>query len=157
MTPAIDAARKAGIRFRIHQYQHDPAAESYGLEAAEALGVEASHVFKTLLAQLDNGQLVVAIIPVDRQLDLKSLAAACKARKASMAPVAAAERSSGYVAGGISPLGQRKRLPTLIDESVVYAACETAARVSRPRRLFTNAVRLHANPPATPYEADLRP
>ena len=119
MTPAIDAAKKAKVEHRIHQYQHDPAADSYGLEAAEALDLPPEQVFKTLVAQLDDGKLVVAIVPVARQLDLKALAAACKVKKAAMAPVAAAERSSGYVAGGISPLGQRKRLTTLLDESAL--------------------------------------
>lgn len=122
MTPAVQMATKAGIPFKVHQYAHDPAAESYGLEAAEALGLAPQQVFKTLLAQLDNRSLVVALVPVHQQLDLKALATACGAKKAMMAPVALAERSTGYVAGGISPLGQRKRLATVVDASLLEQA-----------------------------------
>jgi Cys-tRNA(Pro)/Cys-tRNA(Cys) deacylase len=119
VTPAVAAAGKAGIQFKLHQYAHDPDAESFGLEAAEALGLAPERVFKTLLAQLDGRALVVALVPVHQQLDLKALATACGAKKAMMAPVALAERSTGYVAGGISPLGQRKRLPTVVDASLL--------------------------------------
>jgi Cys-tRNA(Pro)/Cys-tRNA(Cys) deacylase len=119
MTPAVAAAGKAGIQFKLHQYAHDASAESFGLEAAEALELAPERVFKTLLAQLDGRALVVALVPVHRQLDLKALATACGAKKAMMAPVALAERSTGYVAGGISPLGQRKRLPTVVDASLL--------------------------------------
>ena len=118
MTPAVDSAKKAGIEFRLHAYEHDPATDSYGLEAAHALKLAPARVFKTLLAQLDTGKLVVALVPVEKQLDLKALAAAMRVKKAAMAAVADAERSSGYVAGGISPLGQRKRLPTVVDDSL---------------------------------------
>ena len=117
MTPAINAARKAGITHRIHEYQHDPAAESYGLEAAEKLGVSADRVFKTLIAELDDGRLAVAIVPVATSLNLKSLAAAIGAKRAEMADMVKAERATGYVAGGISPIGQKKRLPTVLDDS----------------------------------------
>lgn len=122
MTPAVESARRAGVAFRLHSYVHDPDSSSYGLEAAEALGLAPERVFKTLVARLDGGHLVVGLVPVDRQLDLKALAAACKAKKAAMAAVADAERATGYVAGGISPLGQRKRLPTLVDESLLRHA-----------------------------------
>lgn len=104
--------------FTVHAYKHDPKHESYGLEAAERLGLDPATVFKTLVASVD-GKLTVAIVPVERQLDLKALAAACKAKKAQMAPVPDAERATGYVAGGISPLGQRKQLPTVIDDSAL--------------------------------------
>ncbi len=104
--------------FIVHTYKHDPKHESYGLEAAERLNLNPATVFKTLVALLD-GKLAVAIVPVERQLDLKALAAALRAKKAQMAPVPDAERATGYVAGGISPLGQRKQLPTVIDESAL--------------------------------------
>ncbi|RKQ93482.1 Cys-tRNA(Pro)/Cys-tRNA(Cys) deacylase [Solirubrobacter pauli] len=115
-TPATKALERAKVAFVTHTYEHDPKHESYGLEAAERLGLDPGTVFKTLVADLD-GKLTVAIVPVERQLDLKALAAAVKAKKAQMADVKQAERTTGYVAGGISPLGQRKALPTVIDES----------------------------------------
>ena len=106
----------------IRAYEHDPRAHdrglSYGQEAALALGIEAERVFKTLLAEVD-GSLTVAVVPVDGQLDLKALAAAVGGKKAAMADPAAAERATGYVVGGISPLGQRKRLPTVVDASAL--------------------------------------
>ena len=117
MTPAINAAKKAGISYRIHEYTHDPNAESYGLEAAEKLGVPAERVFKTLVAELDDGRLAVGIVPVATSLNLKSLASAVGARRAEMADMAKAERTTGYVAGGISPIGQKKRLPAVLDAS----------------------------------------
>ena len=119
MTPAVVAAQRAKIDFRLHEYEHDPAAPSYGLEAAEKLGVEPARVFKTLLAKIDGARLAVAIVPVERSLDLKALAAALGGKRAAMADVAEAERATGYVAGGISPLGQRKRLPTVLDASAL--------------------------------------
>jgi Cys-tRNA(Pro)/Cys-tRNA(Cys) deacylase len=115
-TPATLALSKAKIPFTLHEYEHDPKADSYGLEASEALGVPPEQVFKTLVAAVD-GKLTVGVVPVSRQLDLKALAAAAGGKKASMAEVAAAERATGYVAGGISPLGQKRRLPVFIDES----------------------------------------
>lgn len=115
MTPAVTALEKAKVAHRVLPYDHDPAAESYGLEAAEALGLDPTLVHKTLVARTDDGRHVVGIVPVDRTLDLKALAKAVGAKKATMAEVADAERITGYVAGGISPLGQRKRLPTVID------------------------------------------
>ena len=115
-TPATLALTSAGIAFELHHYEHDPRAASYGLEAAEALGAEPARVFKTLLASLD-GNLVVGIVPVDGQLDLKALARALGGSKATMAEVSAAERATGYVAGGISPVGQKRRHRTVLDES----------------------------------------
>lgn len=115
MTPAVQAANRAGIPFELLEYAHRPDAESYGLEAANALALAPHLVFKTLIAKIDGRKLVVALLPVNRDLDLKALAAAEGGKRGEMAPVAEAERSTGYVAGGISPLGQRKRLRTVID------------------------------------------
>jgi len=112
-TPAIVAAERAGIVYSVHEYSHDPKASSYGLEAADKLGVDAARVFKTLVADVD-GTLTVAVVPVAAQLDLKALG-----KRAAMADPKLAERTTGYVAGGISPLGQRKRLVTVIDESAL--------------------------------------
>lgn len=117
-TPATLALTRAGVEFSTHAYDHDPAAGSYGLEAAEALGLDPAQVLKTLLAEVD-GRLVVGIVPVAGQLDLKSLAAATGGKRASMADPAAAERATGYVVGGISPVGQRKGHPTVLDESAL--------------------------------------
>ncbi|KAB7628168.1 Cys-tRNA(Pro) deacylase [Alkalilimnicola sp. S0819] len=117
MTPAVSALKRAGISFELLSYTHDPAAVSYGLEAAEALGLAPEQVFKTLVAQLDDGRLAVGIVPVTASLDLKALAAALGARKAVMAELLQAERATGYVVGGISPLGQRKRLSMVLDRS----------------------------------------
>ncbi|MGJ4843382.1 Cys-tRNA(Pro) deacylase [Leifsonia sp. Le1] len=115
-TPATVALTAAGIPFTVHAYDHDPAAASYGLEAAEALGVEPDRVFKTLLADTELG-LVVGIVPVTGMLDLKALAAAVGAKRATMADPAVAERKTGYVVGGISPIGQKTRLRTVLDET----------------------------------------
>jgi Cys-tRNA(Pro)/Cys-tRNA(Cys) deacylase len=115
-TPATVALSKAGITFTLHEYAHDPRATSYGSEAAEALGLDPDRVFKTLLAEVD-GDLVVAVVPVAGWLDLKALARAFGGRKAVMADPKDAERSTGYVVGGIAPVGQRRRLPTVVDAS----------------------------------------
>jgi Cys-tRNA(Pro)/Cys-tRNA(Cys) deacylase len=112
-TPALVALERAGVAYTVHEYVHDPVASSYGLEAAEKLGVYAARVFKTLVVDID-GRPHVAIVPVTRDLDLRSLG-----KRAAMAKVAEAERITGYVTGGISPLGQRRRLPTLVDESAL--------------------------------------
>ena len=117
-TPATVALTAAGIAFEVRSYEHDPRAASYGTEAAEALGVDPARVFKTLLASLD-GKLVVGIVPVTGQLDLKALARALGGSKAAMAEVAAAERATGYVAGGISPVGQKRAHPTVLDASAL--------------------------------------
>ena len=117
-TPATVALTRAGIAFTLHPYEHDPRAASYGLEAADALGVEPDRVFKTLMASAD-GRLVVAVVPVSGQLDLKALARALEASKAAMADVREAERATGYVAGGISPVGQKRAHPTVVDESAL--------------------------------------
>ena len=115
-TPATVALTAAGIPFTAHPYEHDPAAPSYGLEAASALGVEPDRVFKTLLADTDAG-LVVGVVPVTGMLDLKALAAAVGAKRAVMADSAIAERRTGYVVGGISPIGQKTRHTTVVDET----------------------------------------
>jgi len=124
-TPATRVARKAGIDFRLHEYTHDPGADSYALEAAEALALDPARVFKTLVVDRD-GTLTVCIVPAADTLDLRSLG-----KRAQMAPTDRAEKVTGYVAGGISPLGQRRLLPTLLDESA--AAFETVF-VSAGRR-----------------------
>ncbi len=115
-TPATTTLTDLGIDFVAHSYVHDPAAQSYGREAADALGVDPARVFKTLLASVD-GTLIVGIVPVLASLDLKALARAVDGRKATMADPADAERATGYVVGGISPVGQRRPLRTILDES----------------------------------------
>ncbi|MCD5984716.1 MULTISPECIES: Cys-tRNA(Pro) deacylase [Pseudomonas] len=119
MTPALDLLKKVRAEHRIHSYEHDPKAASYGLEAAEKLGLEPARVFKTLLASTEKGELLVAVVPVVGTLDLKALAQAAGVKKTEMADPAAAQRSTGYLLGGISPLGQKKRLRTFIDETAV--------------------------------------
>ncbi|MFF7243804.1 Cys-tRNA(Pro) deacylase [Embleya sp. NPDC008237] len=115
-TPATVALTRAGITYTVHAYTHDPDAASYGEEAVAVLGVPAERVFKTLLADVD-GTLTVAVVPVAGRLDLKALAASVGGKRAAMADPAAAERATGYVLGGISPLGQKRRHPTVVDES----------------------------------------
>ena len=117
MTPALNLLKKAGAVHRIHSYEHDPKAASYGLEAAEKLDLEPARVFKTLLAASEKGELLVAVVPVVGSLDLKALAQAAGVKKVDMAAVDAAQRATGYLVGGISPLGQKKRLRTFIDGS----------------------------------------
>lgn len=117
MTPAINQLKKQKITFRILQYAHDSSSDNYGLEAVEKLSLEAEQVFKTLVVNLDSTYLAVAIVPVDSQLDLKSLAKAACVKKASMAEKDPVIRSTGYVLGGVSPFGQKKRLTTYIDSS----------------------------------------
>ena len=112
------ALQSAGIAFTEHRYEHDPAAPSFGLEAAEALGVPVEQVFKTLMCDVD-GRAHVAIVPVHCKLDLKHLASAVQGKKAEMMPVATAERLTGYIAGGISPIGQKRQSPTVIDETAL--------------------------------------
>lgn len=124
-TPATVALTRAGVPFSEHSYQHDPGAASYGLEAADALGLDPRQVFKTLLTSVDpppgsgRAALVVGIVPVSAQLDLKAVAEAMHAKKATMAAPADAERATGYVVGGISPVGQKRAHPTVLDESAL--------------------------------------
>jgi Cys-tRNA(Pro)/Cys-tRNA(Cys) deacylase len=117
-TPATRAARAAGIEHELHEYVHDPGADSYALEAAEALGIDPARVFKTLVVSAGAGDaLTVCIVPSGATLDLKALG-----KRAQLAPTERAERVTGYVAGGISPLGQRRALPTLVDDSALEHA-----------------------------------
>ncbi|MEO6020256.1 MAG: Cys-tRNA(Pro) deacylase [Knoellia sp.] len=115
-TAATVALSKAQISYAVRAYEQNPAAESFGLEAAQALGVDPARVFKTLLVETGTG-LAVAVVPVDHTLDLKAMASALSVKKVAMADPAAAERSSGYVVGGISPIGQKRPLPTVVDAS----------------------------------------
>jgi Cys-tRNA(Pro)/Cys-tRNA(Cys) deacylase len=117
MTPAINAAKKKKIVYKIHQYSHDPSHDSYGKEAAEKLGIAEERVYKTLVVQLDKGSLTVAVIPVSSMLSMKLIAKAAGAKKAVMADKELVEKTTGYVLGGVSPLGQKKRLVTVIDSS----------------------------------------
>ncbi|HCV41739.1 MAG TPA: Cys-tRNA(Pro) deacylase, partial [Pseudomonas sp.] len=112
-----DLLKKARAEHRVHSYEHDPKSASYGLEAAEKLGLEPQQVFKTLLASSEKGELLVAVVPVVGTLDLKALAHAAGVKKCEMADPAVAQRATGYLVGGISPLGQKKRLRTFIDDS----------------------------------------
>ncbi|POX50354.1 Cys-tRNA(Pro) deacylase [Streptomyces sp. Ru72] len=129
-TPATVALAAAGVEFTVHAYDHDPSHPSYGEEAAEAMGVSPDRVFKTLVADVD-GALVVGVVPVAGSLDLKALATAVGGKRAAMADPVLAERTTGYVRGGISPLGQRRKLPTVLDES---ASSHTTICVSAGRR-----------------------
>jgi len=115
-TPATVALTAAGINFVAHSYEHDPANRHFGTEAASALGLEPERVFKTLVADVD-GRLVVAIVPVTGSLDLGALAASLGGKRASMADPALAQRKTGYVVGGISPIGQKTALTTVLDET----------------------------------------
>jgi Cys-tRNA(Pro)/Cys-tRNA(Cys) deacylase len=117
-TPATAVLAEAGVSFNLHPYSHDPATASYGMEAAEVLGIDPARVFKTLMVEVD-GKLAVGVVPVSGSLDLKAIAAALGSKKAAMADPAAAERRTGYVLGGISPLGQRQPSPTVIDETAL--------------------------------------
>jgi Cys-tRNA(Pro)/Cys-tRNA(Cys) deacylase len=131
MTPAVDLLRDRGVAHSLHEYAHDPAAESYGLEAAEKLGVDPERVFKTLVVRLDTRQLAVGVVPVSGQMNLKRMARACAARKAAMASAADVQRATGYVPGGVSPLGQKRQLRTVIDAT---AAGHATVYVSGGRR-----------------------
>ncbi|GLS90016.1 Cys-tRNA(Pro)/Cys-tRNA(Cys) deacylase [Psychromonas marina] len=121
MTPATKLLKKQKIAFTVHEYSHDKNSESYGLEAAEKLGVEHHLVFKTLVVALDNSELVVAILPVAEKLSMKLVAKTFSAKKAQMANTEDVLRSTGYVLGGVSPLGQKKRLKTVINNSAFEA------------------------------------
>ncbi|WP_131668526.1 Cys-tRNA(Pro) deacylase [Psychrobacter pygoscelis] len=117
MTPAVNLAKKLKLTYQIHEYEHDPNAQSYGEEAADKLGVKPQQVFKTLVVSDDNGKLAVAVVPVCGKLNLKKTAKAIGSKKVQMADPKLVERSTGYVLGGVSPLGQKKRLVTVIDET----------------------------------------
>lgn len=115
MTPATKLLKKAKIEHQVLEYHHDPKAQAYGLEAAEKLGLDQKEVFKTLVVQVDEKELVVGIIPVAEQLSMKLIAKAVKGKKAKMADPVLVQKTTGYVLGGVSPLGQKKRLKTVID------------------------------------------
>jgi Cys-tRNA(Pro)/Cys-tRNA(Cys) deacylase len=117
MTPAINTAKKAKVDFHVHEYEHDPSSPSYGEEASIKLGIESQRVFKTLVVALGSTDLAVAVLPVSRQLDLKSYAKAVGVKKVVMADKKTAERITGYVLGGVSPIGQKRSLVTIIDGS----------------------------------------
>lgn len=117
MTPAVDLAKKCGLNYQLHEYTHDSQAASFGLEAAEKLGVAVTQVFKTLVVSTDANTLAVAILPVDKTLNFKKMAKAVGCKKIQMADPKQVERTTGYVLGGVSPLGQKKQLTTIIDDS----------------------------------------
>jgi Cys-tRNA(Pro)/Cys-tRNA(Cys) deacylase len=119
MTPAIKAAQKAKVAHAVHEYTHDPASESYGLEAADKLGLPHGQVFKTLVVELAGGELAVGVVPVSSMLSMKLFAKALGVKKAGMAKAEDVQRSTGYVLGGVSPIGQKKRLRTVIDASAL--------------------------------------
>ena len=131
MTPAINLLKQAHIAHQVLSYEHDPAAASYGHEAVDKLGLDARSVFKTLLTASEKNELLVAIVPVAGQLDLKALALAAGCKKCEMADKDAAQRATGYLVGGISPLGQKKRLRSFVDAS---AMALTEVHVSAGRR-----------------------
>jgi Cys-tRNA(Pro)/Cys-tRNA(Cys) deacylase len=131
MTPGINSAEQAGIPHKVHEYSHDSSAESYGEEAAQKMAVPEQQVFKTLVVRLDNNELAVAVVPVSSMLSMKLFAKAAGAKKASMADKTDVERSTGYVLGGVSPLGQKKKLKTIIDSS---AGNHSTVYVSAGRR-----------------------
>ncbi len=118
MTPAINCVKKAKIKFNVHTYEHNPSSDSYGKEAAEKLTVSVDRVFKTLVVSAGK-ELAVVVVPVSQKLNLKSAALALGVKKTAMADTKKAERSTGYILGGISPLGQKKKLKTMIDESAL--------------------------------------
>lgn len=132
VTPATRALRTAKVTFTEHVYDHDPLVTDYGLEAAAELGVPANRVFKTLIVESDTG-LAVVVVPVDAMMDLKAVAATLGVKKVGLARAADAQRSSGYIVGGISPFGQRRRLPTVLDQS---ATEQPSILVSGGRRGF---------------------
>lgn len=117
MTPAIDSLKRLGIPHQVHAYTHEPGTAGYGQEAADKLGLDPGRVFKTLVISVDGKNLAVAVVPVSRQLNLKAIAKAASGKKAAMADKAQAERGTGYLLGGISPVGQKRRLATFIDAS----------------------------------------
>ncbi|MEG3766434.1 Cys-tRNA(Pro) deacylase [Alteromonas sp. 14N.309.X.WAT.G.H12] len=131
MTPAITLLKKRKIAHQVLKYTHEVDAPSYGLEASEKLSLDANTVFKTLIVELDSKELVVGLVPVNNKLNIKALAKAAGVKKAAMASPERVERSSGYILGGVSPLGQKKALRTFIDES---ASSLPAMHVSAGRR-----------------------
>lgn len=119
MTPAINNLKKAKIQYQIHQYDHDPASKAYGEEAAEKLNISFDQLFKTLVVSANDKNLSVAVVPVSKQLDLKLFAKAIGSKKVKMAEKNSVERATGYILGGVSPIGQKKQLKTIIDSSIL--------------------------------------
>jgi Cys-tRNA(Pro)/Cys-tRNA(Cys) deacylase len=119
MTPAINCLKKAKIKYRIHRYDHDPASRAYGEEAAEKLNIPFDQIFKTLVVSVENKGLFVAVVPVSKQLDLKKFVKAIGSKKAKIADKNDVERTTGYILGGVSPIGQKKQLTTIIDNSAL--------------------------------------
>ena len=117
MTPSINTVKQAKVSYKVYEYHHQASIQSYGLEASEKLGLPLKQVFKTLVVELDTHELVVAVVPVSEQLNMKALAKAAKSKKAKMAEPSDVERSTGYVLGGVSPLGQKKQLRCFVDNS----------------------------------------
>ena len=142
MTPAVNSAKNAKIDYTVHQYEHDSGNSSYGLEATEKLALSPERVFKTLVVKLDARQLVVAILPVNSMLSMKRVAKACGARKAEMADKAEVQRSTGYVLGGVSPLGQKKPLKTVIELSAQQYATIYVSGGRRGLEIELNALDL---------------
>jgi Cys-tRNA(Pro)/Cys-tRNA(Cys) deacylase len=142
MTPAVNSAKNAKIDYTVHQYEHDSGNSSYGLEAAEKLALSPERIFKTLVVKLDARQLVVAILPVNSMLSMKRVAKACGARKAEMADKAEVQRSTGYVLGGVSPLGQKKALKTVIELSAQQYATIYVSGGRRGLEIELNALDL---------------
>ncbi|WP_045826852.1 Cys-tRNA(Pro) deacylase [Teredinibacter turnerae] len=120
MTPGINLVKKSKVTHKVHSYEHDPGAASYGLEAAEKLSIDPRQVFKTLVVKLDGDTLAVGVVPVVEKLNMKLIAKAAGTKKAAMAEPAEVERTTGYVLGGVSPLGQKKRLKTFVDSSAKH-------------------------------------
>lgn len=144
MTPGINIVKKSGISHRVHEYVHEASSESYGLEAAEKMGVPCAQVFKTLVVSLDNKALAVGIIPVAAMLNMKLMAKAAGAKKAALASPLDVERSTGYVLGGVSPLGQKKRLTSIIDESAKAFATIYVSAGRRGLEIELNPLDLNA-------------
>ena len=119
MTPAINCLKKAKINYQLHQYEHNPDSKAYGEEAAQKLNIAFDQIFKTLVVSVDNRDLAVAVVPVSRQLDLKAFVKVIGSKKAKMADKKDVERTTGYISGGVSPIGQKKKLMTIIDSSAL--------------------------------------
>lgn len=142
MTPAVACVKKGKVEYTVHEYEHDIGYASFGLEAAEKLAVAPERVFKTLVVKLDATQLAVAILPVNYMLSMKSVAKACGAKKAEMAEKVEVQRSTGYVLGGVSPLGQKKALKTVIDQSAQQYATIYVSGGRRGLEIELNALDL---------------
>ncbi|MSQ94779.1 MAG: Cys-tRNA(Pro) deacylase [Gemmataceae bacterium] len=144
MTPAVRLLELKGIAHRVHRYHHDPKAESFGEEAAAKLGVVPERVFKTLVAMIDGTIIVMAVLPVAARLDLKKLATAVGGKKAELADLKVAEKTTGYVVGGISPLGGRKSLPTFLDETAFLFESVFISAGQRGLQIEISPTELHA-------------